>query len=198
MLSNKIIKVLTLVMALISSNSEAKVDQFQENFEGSFFREIQIDPIFYSGSSSFLNNDVMLSTSYEIVDMAPDFYYVFGTFSRDDPSRSFYGNFEFSVEFQDPELYPDFWSPYLSHTIYGSLSFNNDRLTVDGDVYEQNSGWGELKGFMTYQGSAVFTIDWTVFSGSPASNVPEPSPVALICCGLIIMGAISQKNRACG
>lgn len=195
MLSNKIIKILFTLLAIISFNAEAKVDQFQDSFEGSFFRDIQIDQGFYSGSSLFLNNDVTLSTSYEILDLAPDFYYVFGSFARDDASRSFFGSFEFIVQFQDPSINPDFWSPYISHPIIGSFSFNNDIYLPDGEVYEQNRGWGELKGYTNYQGNTSFTIDWIAFSGAPVSNVPESAPFDLICFGLLMLSLISLKQR---
>ena len=183
---------------LISMNAEAKVEQFQDSFTGYLDRSIENDAIWFSGESTFTNNNVSLITTHDIFDDNFSFFIVAGTFERDDGLRKFSGIFDINLYSADPFVNPDPWQfPGIPYEISGNFQYDHSIYSpITGERLKNDYGFGLLKGFITYQQYVTFTIDWTTVNGDVVSSVPTPSTIWMFSSGLLLLGVMLSKRAS--
>ncbi len=197
-MSLKAIKILMFGFAvLISFNAQAEVvEKFQDSFTGYLDRSIMNDAIWYSGQSSFINNNVSLSTNYDLLDDGYSFFFVAGTFERDDGTRKISGIFDINLYSADPLIWHDPWQyPEIPYEIVGNFQYDHSIYSpVTGERLTYDYGFGLLKGFITYRQFVSFTIDWTTVKGNAVSSVPEPQTAWMLCFGLLALFYMRGKQ----
>lgn len=193
----KKIKTLIFCLAvLVSMHAEARVEQFQDSFSGYLDRSTRNDAIWYNGQSSFTNNNVSLTTTYDLLDDDFSFFFVAGTFERDDGTRKFSGNFDISLYSADPFISPDPWQyPGIPYEIIGNFQYDHSIISpVTGERLKNDYGFGLMKGFITNQQYVTFTIDWLTVNGDVVSSVPEPQTAWMLCFGLAALVRMRGKQ----
>jgi hypothetical protein len=198
MLLKKIKTLIVGLAVLISMNAEAKVEQFQDSFTGYLDRSTRNDAIWYSGQSTFISNNVSLTTTYDLFDDDFSFFIVAGTFERDDGNRKFSGYFDINLYSADPSIWPDPWQfPGIPYEIIGNFQYDHSIYSpITGERVINDYGFGLLKGFMTNQQYLTFTIDWVTVNGAVVSSVPTPPTVWMFSSGLLLLGVMLSKRAS--
>ncbi|WP_287033691.1 hypothetical protein [Methylophilus sp.] len=194
----KQIKIWLAVGALmLSFNTEAKIEYFQDSFTGSLARDVQNDFFWFTGQSTFVGDNVSLTTTHEIVEFEPDSFYAFGIFSRNDGLKTFSGNFELYYKVDDPYNPPNPWLDPLTPFPVGGYFRSEQSLysPVDGTVLEQTILYGEINGVITNREYLSFTVNWALYTFDAASAVPAPSPIWLFASGLLLLSSISYRKK---
>ena len=191
----KKIKTLVLCLAvLMSFNAEAKIEQFQEQYEGFLNMQNTWDGVYYVDQSTFVNKNSSLSLNYEAIKLLEDqLYFVAGTYSRGGVMTSQPGFFDISLSFDDPLNPLDLFIEPIP--ISGTFQYNDLIMLPDGQIETFYSEYGLLKGFLYAQDYLTFTIDWTVYSRDRQMLAPEPPDNLLFAGGLLLIGLVSFMRR---
>jgi hypothetical protein len=189
------IKILIAGLAvLISVNAEAKVEQFQEQYEGILNMQNTWDGFYYVDQSTFTNHNSSLSLNYEAIKLLEDqLYIVAGNYSRGGVMTSQPGFFDIGLSFDDPLNPPVILTEPIP--IAGTFQYTDLIMMPDGQIETFYSEYGALKGFLYAQDRVSFTIDWTVYSRDRQMLVPEPSSNLLFVVGLMLIGSEISKRH---
>lgn len=196
MFFKKIRPLLFSLAVLVSLSAQAKVEEFQDSFTGYLDRSTRNDAIWYNGQSTFINNNVSLTTTYDLFDDDFSFFIVAGTFERDDGVRKFSGIFDINLYSSDPSVIPDPWQfPGMPVEIIGNFQYDHSLYSpITGERVINDYGFGLMKGFMVNQQYLTFTIDWVTVNGAVVSSVPAPPTTWLFGCGLLLLSLLRVKR----
>jgi len=150
-----------------------------------------LDPLYFTGQTTFVNGDVGLTTYHEVFNALPDLYVAFGTFTRTDSLGSLSGYFDFSTSL------PDYGYPPDPNAFIITGSFNQDQnsdLPNTGE-YQHGYGYGTLYGYLTGQDQVNFTINWHIFTPDVVSEVPAPPMAWLYAGGLLVIGGVTRRQQ---
>lgn len=198
MVSKKIKTLMIGLAVLISMHAEAKIEEFQDSFTGYLDRSLMNDPGWFTGQSTFINNNVSLTTTYDLLDDNFSFFFVAGTFERDDGTRKFSGYFDINLYSADPFISPDPWQfPEVPYEIIGNFQYDHSLYSpITGERLTNDYGFGLMKGFITNLQYVTFTIDWITVNGDVVSSVPTPPTVWMFSSGLLLLAALRGKRTS--
>lgn len=179
---------LPVMVLLISTHAQAKLQTFEEIFKGTLPPVKSSEFGFYDEVTTLLSKDATLTLYYQVVSDDPFSSIGSGTFTRTDALGAFSGNFFFYVSLND----------YLSSNDQGiSLSgfFDQDSGSMLPNTGAYQYAWafgdaginGNGGGTIASQRDITLKINWQIRTPNPYPPVPEPQMAWLFLLGLVTL-----------
>lgn len=178
---------LPVIVLLISTHAQAKLETFEEIFKGTLPSVKSSEFGFYDEVTTLLSKDATLTLYYQVVSDAP-LNSLAGTFTRTDALGAFSGNFLFYLSLSD----------YLSLSnergaFSGFFDQDRDSTLPNTGAYKYALAFGNAGAYAngeensTDERDMTLKIIWQIRTPNPYPPVPEPQMAWLFLLGLVTL-----------
>ncbi len=187
-MSNIFKSILVGLALFVSTNAQAKLQEFEEVFTGTLPPIVSSEFGFYDEVATLLSGDATLTLYYQVVSDDPFSSIGSGTFTRTDALGAFSGSFLFYLSL------PDYLSSNNQEvSLSGFFDQDSGSMLPNTGAYQYASAFGDSGvnsnggGTITSQREITLKINWQIRTPEPFPPVPEPEMAWLFSLGLVVL-----------
>lgn len=187
-MSNIFKSILVGLALFVSTNAQAKLQEFEEVFTGTLPPIVSSEFGFYDEVATLLSGDATLTLYYQVVSDDPFSSIGSGTFTRTDALGAFSGSFLFYLSL------PDYLSSNNQEvSLSGFFDRDRDSSLPNTGAYKYAWAFGEAGAYAsggqnsTGQRDITLKINWQIRTPDIFTPVPEPQMSWLFLLGLVVL-----------